>query len=114
MGVLTDKHFSATAEKCSLSPAGPEQQRQLQLAKSYPTVVQSPFPCSAEELECLEELRILINETQDVRDSGVEQDDEFLLAFVRGKKCNAEKAFKTVSIRRDRLNFLILSQIIMI
>lgn len=96
MGVLTDKHFSATGtDKYSVNPV--EQQKQLQLSK---VVVQTPYPASVEEMECLQELRRLINDNEDVRDSGVEQDDEFLLAFVRGKRCNSQKAFKTVSLKK--------------
>jgi len=59
-------------------------------------VVVSPLPITNEEAECLKELRKLIKGDEELRDIGVEEDEEFLLAFVRGKRCCAEKAFKTL------------------
>jgi len=47
-------------------------------------------------------------EDEDIRDSRVEQTDEFLLAFVRGKRCNIEKVFKClqnyVYVRKVKYN----------
>ncbi len=105
MGVLTDKHFSATAtDKDKYSVNCAEQQKQLQLSQ---VVVQNAYPANQEEMECLQELKRLINNNDDIRDSGIEQDDEFLLAFVRGKRCNSQKAFKTVNIPKKKIPTLL-------
>lgn len=96
MGVLTEQHFSATGTEKDKYSVNSEQQKQLQLSS---VVVKNSYPANVEEMECLQELKRLINNSEDVRDSGIEQDDEFLLAFVRGKRCNSQKAFKTVNFQ---------------
>ncbi|ODM93647.1 Clavesin-1, partial [Orchesella cincta] len=104
MGVLTEQQI-ATGDKCMIA-----NEQSLQLSgECYTTrIFCPPLPPTNEEVECLKELRRLIKEDDEIRDSPVEQTDEFLIAFVRGKRCNTQKAFKAlqnyVYVRKVRFN----------
>ncbi|CAL8074177.1 unnamed protein product [Orchesella dallaii] len=104
MGVLTEQQI-ATGEKCMTVANTQLLQPEVECFSRF---FAPPAAPTNEEVECLKELRMLMKEDDEIQDSGVEQTDEFLLGFIRGKSCKTEKAFKVlknyVHVRKVKYN----------